>query len=180
MSKSILTAKILGISTSLLAAGGILSLSAFVIPPLTSPSSPSTPSATLQSLRLVFSRGSHVFPELASLASAAFAYVAYHAPSTASPPLASTGSLYSSSSPRASYVAASLLSISIAPFTVGVMVPAANGRLRELMGRDAQGRGVEGREVQQLARWFGALNYVRGALLAAGGVVGLAAALSGM
>ena len=63
----------MGISTSLIAAGGIAALSLFDIPELRAqPASRSLPST-----RWLFSRGSHIFPTAAYICTGSFGYLAY-------------------------------------------------------------------------------------------------------
>jgi hypothetical protein len=115
------TIQILSITTSLLASGGIASLSSFSIPLLRSQPA----SRSLPQLRWLFSRGSHIFPSAALLSSIGFLYLAYTALPLASPSSSSLSALlaHATSGKPALYLAASLLSFSIAPFTSFVMVP---------------------------------------------------------
>jgi hypothetical protein len=128
------TTLILSACTSLIGSGGILALTFFDIPILASqPASRSLPST-----RWLFSRGSHVFPTAAILSSAGFASLAY-----ASIPsgVRLLEILRTSSDARfkvMGYLAASLLSISIAPVT-SFMIP-TNFRLIELNERKGGAR----------------------------------------
>jgi hypothetical protein len=112
------TTLILSACTSLIGSGGILALTFFDIPILASqPASRSLPST-----RWLFSRGSHVFPTAAIISSTGFASLAY-----ASIPneVRLFEILRTSSDARfkvMGYLAASLLSISIAPVT-SFMIP---------------------------------------------------------
>ncbi|RYP52937.1 hypothetical protein DL768_002033 [Monosporascus sp. mg162] len=119
----------LSISISLVASGGITAISLFDVPELQSqPASRSLPST-----RWLFSRGSHMFPQAASLAGAGFLYLAY----AALPPATTTtaGNLLSlrhvgtNGAAVNGYLAAAALSVAIAPFTVCVMLPTANSAL---------------------------------------------------
>ena len=67
--------KVVSISVSLLASGGIATLSLFDIPELRAQPA----SRSLPSIRWLFSRGSHVFPSASLIASSGFAYLAYDA-----------------------------------------------------------------------------------------------------
>ncbi|KAJ9630488.1 hypothetical protein H2203_001009 [Taxawa tesnikishii (nom. ined.)] len=165
-----LLAQTVGVGTSLLAAGGILSISSIINPLLdttarsTSASQPS-PSVTLPAIRFVFSRGSHVFPEAATIATAAFAYLYRYSPNASIHTLRSVANLLGLDvSQRTGYLVATLLSASIMPFTSLGMLPAANQRLRELADLEAKGRGgeIDREELKMLVTRFGTLNYVRG------------------
>jgi hypothetical protein len=120
------TTLIFSACTSLIGSGGILALTFFDIPILASqPASRSLPST-----RWLFSRGSHVFPTAAVLSGGGFLSLAY-----ASIPsgVGLLEVLRTSSDARfkiLGYIAASLLSISIAPVT-SFMIP-TNFRLIEL------------------------------------------------
>ncbi|TGO48657.1 hypothetical protein BOTNAR_0465g00050 [Botryotinia narcissicola] len=108
----------LSISSSLLASGGIATLSLFNIPELRSQPA----SRALPSIRWLFSRGSHLFPEAAALSSAGFIYLAYEslAPGQSALQLLK---VVSNSRTINGYLAAAVLSISIGPFTSFVMLP---------------------------------------------------------
>ena len=121
------TTLILSVGTSLIASGGILSLTFFDIPILASQPA----SRSLPSVRWLFSRGSHTFPTAAFTSSAGFAWLAY----TAIPAgIRLTEVLSGSSVARTKilgYAAASLLSLSIGPVTTFLMIP-TNFRLIEI------------------------------------------------
>ena len=117
------SAQLLSISTALVSAGGIATLSLFDVPELQSqPASRSLPST-----RWLFSRGSHIFPAASAITSATFAYLAYAARPAAALPLLQV--LQHGRVPG--YIAAAVLTISIAPVTTLLMVP-TNFRLIEL------------------------------------------------
>ena len=120
---------------------------------------------SLRHLRALFSSGSHIFPQLATASSAAFAALAYNAPS--------------SSSLRIQYILAAAGAIGIAPFTLLVMKP-TNMTLKEIGEQGQEGIRRSGGEqrVQELLRRFGRLNAIRGGILALGAAIGLKAALS--
>ena len=193
-----LALQVVGVSTSLIAAGGIATLSAFDVPELQAQPA----SRSLPSIRWLFSRGSHIFPQAAGISSASFAYLAYRA-------------TYHT---RYGYIAAAILSISIGPFT-SLMIPtnfrliemnqarggtrsAESERMAQGLGKSAEdsvngtGEGAEftdlsipqtrtkqntndseDEEVKSLLSKFAKLNAIRAGLLASGGIVGLITAL---
>lgn len=106
--------EVFSIATSLVASGGIATLTFFDVPELQSqPASRSLPST-----RWLFSRGSHVFPSASLLSTLGFIYSASAANSSSSP-------LYSISTntPRTNgFLLAAALSFGIAPFTQ-LMIP---------------------------------------------------------
>jgi hypothetical protein len=168
------TAKILGPATSLATAGAILSIS-FLYTPLLSSSARSqststpSPSSTLPAIRFIFSRGSHFFPQAATFAAANFGYLAYHCVD---------GVVQVAGwevSRRIGLIAAGVLSAAIGPVT-GIMLPVCNNALREMGELEAKGKGGEVDEVRlkELVKRFEWLNYLRGAVILAGGVLGLA------
>lgn len=76
---------------------------------------------------------------------------------------------------RAGFIAAGVLSMAIGPITQ-IMLPICNNPLREMAELERQGRGSEIsednlKEMVQKLEW---LNYVRGAVILAGGMLGLA------
>ncbi|KAJ3164596.1 hypothetical protein HDU88_005243 [Geranomyces variabilis] len=127
-------ASVIAISTALLGAGAIACLSLFDVPILQAQPA----SRSLPSIRWLFSRGSHVFPSAAGVASTAFAFVAYNtaapiaAAATAGRTVTTATTLVSFLSelafskayatPRL-YALAAALSISIYPFTTFIMIP---------------------------------------------------------
>lgn len=70
---------------------------------------------------------------------------------------------------------AGALSMAIGPIT-GIMLPVCNNALREMGALEAKGRGEEVDEgrLKELVKRFELLNYVRGAVMLAGGILGLA------
>lgn len=80
---------------------------------------------------------------------------------------------------RVGYLVAGLMTVSIGPIT-GLMLPAANQRLRELADMEAKGNGekVDREELKVLVSRFGYLNYARGVAMLVGGIVGVVTALS--
>ncbi|KAK1087824.1 hypothetical protein LTR33_000855 [Friedmanniomyces endolithicus] len=110
-------AQLLSISIALLASGGIASLSLFNVPLLRSqPASRSLPQT-----RWLFSRGSHTFPQAAFLSSAGFAYLAWH--SVPSGLFGDFVGLVVQGGRVSGYVAAAVLTLSIAPVTMVGMIP---------------------------------------------------------
>jgi hypothetical protein len=110
--------QLFSVSTALVAAGGIATLSLFDVPMLQSqPASRSLPMT-----RWLFSRGSHIFPEAAALSSAGFAYLAYETLPSSERALSAILRHTGSGSKAGLYIAAAVLTISIAPFTQ-LMIP---------------------------------------------------------
>lgn len=105
------------ISISLLAAGGIATLSLFDVPILRAQPA----SRSLPSIRWLFSRGSHIFPTAAIISAAGFSILAYRSlPGS----LASRTVLQLLRDTRVrGYLAAAALNIAIAPWTSLVMIP---------------------------------------------------------
>ncbi|KAI4247541.1 MAG: hypothetical protein L6R40_001489 [Gallowayella cf. fulva] len=156
-----LSLQIFGVSTGFLTAGSIIALSYSTVPIfLQHPNE-----ISLRHLRALFSSGSHIFPQLATAASTAFALLAYNAPP--------------SSSLRNQYILAAAGTVGIAPFTIFVMKP-TNMTLTEIGEQGEEGIKNSGGEqrVQELLRRFGRLNAIRGGILALGAAIGLKAALS--
>jgi len=140
-SPTLKTTLILSACASLLGSGGILSLTFFDIPILASqPASRSLPST-----RWLFSRGSHIFPTAAFLAGGGFASLAY----AAIPKEVGIADVLRASSDARfkllGFVAASLLSLSIAPVT-SFMIP-TNFRLIELNERGGGARSSRAAEL---------------------------------
>jgi len=152
-----------GITTSLLTAGAISSISLMVVPLLRG-----VPTQDgLRYLRQLFSTGSHTFPQAVSLASACYGALAYTAPTSLL---------------RNRYVIAASCGLTIIPWTFLVM----KGPNMELMSikekQDASGKeGVKQKggdeRVDELLATFKWENMVRGVMVAMGGVVGLLTAL---
>ncbi|GAA5833103.1 hypothetical protein JCM11251_006517 [Rhodosporidiobolus azoricus] len=145
--------------------GGILSLSYSSVPLFLALSRTASVSSSLREVRSLFSSGSHIFPQVASLSAFLFSYLAYFYPSK-----------------RKEYTVAASLVASILPFTTAVMLPASNQALIDLdeLAKKGNKELVEGKrvEVEALLRRFGWLNAVRAVCVAAGGIVGLKAALA--
>lgn len=171
----ILLAQILAPSIALTTSGGILALSYYTSPILRSITRLPHPGLTafaLKELRALFSSGSHVFPQLAMASTAVSLYLAWAIPGS-----------------RTGYTAAATGALSIAPFTVFIMVPACNARLIDL---DKQAKGDEdgmrdegegnveqrGEEVRALLSEFEKLNAIRAGLLALGGLAGIWTAMT--
>lgn len=109
--------QVTSISISLLAAGGIATLSLFDVPILRAQPA----SRSLPSVRWLFSRGSHIFPTAAIVSAAGFSVLAYRSlPGS----LASRTVLHLLRDTRVrGYLAAAALNIAIAPWTSLVMIP---------------------------------------------------------
>jgi len=153
---------LLSITTSLLTSGAILSFSYSTVPILLS----APPPLSLPHLRALFSSGSHIFPQLATLSSAGFAYLAYHAPA--------------GTNARLQYAVAAAGVIGIAPWTVFVM----KGTNMTLVAIEKEGeegvRKAGGEErVKGLMKRFRWMNAVRGGIMAVGAGVGAWAAIGG-
>lgn len=188
-SHTTLLAQTAAISISLATSGGILAISNLINPLLDNSarsvsSSQPDPSSTLPAVRFIFSRGSHIFPQAASIAGAAYFYLWYNTPTSVA--LGGSGSiavlrdvLGLDVSRRVGYLVAGLMTVSIGPIT-GLMLPAANQRLRELADMEAKGNGekVDREELKVLVSRFGYLNYARGVAMLVGGIVGVVTALS--
>ncbi|KAL9101458.1 MAG: hypothetical protein Q9163_003289 [Psora crenata] len=160
----LLSAQIIGISTAFLTAGGIISISYSTVPILRS-----TPShLSLPHLDALFSSGSHIFPQLATLAASAFAFLAYNA-------LPGTDA-------RMLYSAGAAGAIGIAPFTTLVMKP-TNMTLRDIETEEEREgkKGIEkaggDQRIKDLMAKFQWMNAVRGTIIAVGAGLGLAGAL---
>lgn len=105
------------ISVSLLAAGGIATLSLFDVPILRAQPA----SRSLPSVRWLFSRGSHIFPTAAIVSAAGFVVLAYRSMPGS---LASRTVLHLLRDTKVrGYLAAATLNIAIAPWTTLVMIP---------------------------------------------------------
>lgn len=72
------------------------------------------------------------------------------------------------------FILAAVLSIAIGPIT-GLMLPVCNNPLREMAELERVGRGkeVDEEELKEMVQRFEVLNYVRGGVILAGGVLGL-------
>ncbi|KAK5107950.1 hypothetical protein LTR62_000495 [Meristemomyces frigidus] len=117
MSSTTTLAQVFSISTALVAGGGIASTSLFDVPEWQSQPA----SRSLPMVRWFFSRGSHIFPQAAGLASAGFVYLAINA----LPPnqLSQIFTYALQGGKVTGYLAAAILSISIAPVTAFLMIP---------------------------------------------------------
>lgn len=108
------------ITTSLLSAGALFAFNFFDIPILQAqPASRSMPAT-----RWFFSRGSHIFPQAALLASSGFTFLAYTALPTQRTGMSLIQLLKYGRVPG--YIAAAILAIGIAPFTPLAMIPYPN------------------------------------------------------
>ncbi|CAK3973694.1 hypothetical protein DOTSEDRAFT_69315 [Lecanosticta acicola] len=112
------TLQTVAIASSLVGAGGIATLSLFDIPEIQSQPA----NRSLPMIRWLFSRGSHIFPSASFLSFLTFLYLAYDALPANLRTL--TQILRSTNGFRVNgYLVAAILSISIAPWTMSVMVP---------------------------------------------------------
>lgn len=158
---TILATQIVSISTAFLTSGAIVCLSYSSVPILVA----ADPKTSIPQTRDLFSSGSHIFPQLASVATSGFAYLAYHSPL--------------GSNTQMQYAAAAIGTIGIAPFTFLLMAP-TNFTIRGIKETDEGIKEAGGPErVRTLIRKFGRLNAVRGTIMAVGAGVGLWAALTG-
>jgi len=162
-----------GITTSLLASGSILSFSAFDVPQLQNPGQAT--SSTLQNVRFIFSRGSHVFPYAATIAAGAFGLLAYMTPE--GPDFASIASPQEYQNTKSLYWTAAASALSILPYTVFFMLPTANGPLKKMISKQEKGENVSDSAVKDMLDRFAWQNAIRGLLMGASGVVGLYTAL---
>ncbi|KAK9773071.1 hypothetical protein AB5N19_05776 [Seiridium cardinale] len=108
----------ISITSSLLAAAGIATISLFDVPILQAQPA----SRSLPSIRWLFSRGSHIFPTAGSLSCAGFMVLAYQSIPATSRTLFQLAKLTSNGPQVSGYLLAAVLSISIAPIT-GRMIP---------------------------------------------------------
>ncbi|KAL8783701.1 MAG: hypothetical protein Q9213_004440 [Squamulea squamosa] len=197
MSSSITFLQTLSISTSLVAAGGIASITLFNVPPLQALPA----SRALPQIRWLFSRGSHIFPTAAAISSAGFVSLAFFALSEGQRSLPQFLEGCVNNGLVQGYLAAAALSISIGPVT-SIMVPTNF----ELMGMneekggtrseknaavESKGKGQasefsdlskpqgkvknettkeDDEKVEKLLAKFGTLNMARGILIGAGGI----------
>jgi Domain of unknown function (DUF1772) len=108
----------LSISVSLIASGGIATLSLFDVSELKSQPA----SRSLPSVRWLFSRGSHIFPQAAFISSIGFGYLAF---ANVQPGRSAAQLLrvIGSGGKFNGYLAAALLCLGIGPFTTFVMIP---------------------------------------------------------
>ncbi|KAH7120968.1 hypothetical protein B0J11DRAFT_533031 [Dendryphion nanum] len=112
-------AQIVGISTAFLGAGGIATLSLFDVPLLRSqPGERSLPMT-----RWLFSRGSHIFPQVAFVSSTSFVYLAYNAIPQGDRAFLAAIRASCQGGKASFYLAAAVLTLGIAPFTTFVMIP---------------------------------------------------------
>ncbi|KAI9878901.1 MAG: hypothetical protein M1830_010205 [Pleopsidium flavum] len=180
----ILLAQAIGITTSAMLSGGILSITLITVPSLLL----SPPPLLARQWRLAYSIGSTIAPPLALLSSTAYTYLAWTLSST---PL-------TVNHPRGEWYAfAAAATVGVVPWTLGVM-RGVNGLLKERAGRaeQAEGKGARGEigkgegegevEVERegeegtrslLDRW-GTLNLLRGLLPAVGTALGVWASLA--
>lgn len=116
MASPILAVQVASITTSLVSAGGIASLSLFDIPELRAQPA----SRSLPGIRWLFSRGSHIFPTASFLATAGFTYLAIATHPGAASQIVK---LATNSSKVNLYLTAAACNIGIAVWTSAAMVP---------------------------------------------------------
>lgn len=109
--------QVTSISISLVAAGGIVTLSLFDVPILRAQPA----SRSLPSIRWLFSRGSHVFPTAAIISAAGFSTLAFR--SLPASLTSRTVLQLLRDTKVGGYFAAAVLNITIAPWTSLVMIP---------------------------------------------------------
>ncbi|KAH7409657.1 hypothetical protein BKA64DRAFT_774602 [Cadophora sp. MPI-SDFR-AT-0126] len=156
--------QVVSISTALIASGGILSLSLFTIPLLTSQPA----SRSLPQIRWLFSRGSHVFPPASIIPSTGFIYLAITSlPSAQS--LTQIVNFVSNDRKVDGNLLAGGLSVSIALFTKLVMIPTnfelierneeLGGERSEKSAREGEGKGkLGGRSARDSVEGKGDIN----------------------
>ncbi|KAK4505126.1 hypothetical protein PRZ48_003089 [Zasmidium cellare] len=118
MSTTTKIAQIISISSALMGAGGILALSLYSVPQLKAQPA----DRSLPAIRWIFSRGSHTFPVAINTSTAGFLYLAYASiPSN----LRTINQLFKTTNGLKvnGYLAASILSFSIAIYTAWFMIP---------------------------------------------------------
>ncbi|KAF2674737.1 hypothetical protein BT63DRAFT_474461 [Microthyrium microscopicum] len=159
MSSATIVVQALSISTALVASGGIATLSLFDIPELKSQPA----SRSLPIIRWLFSRGSHLFPQAATISSLGFAYLAFAA---LRPGQSATQLLRvtTNSSKINGYIAAAALCIGIGPFTSFVMIPTNFKliRLNEKYGGARSEQSAKARNEQSQPSDRSALDSVNG------------------
>jgi hypothetical protein len=148
-------------------AGSILCLSYFPLPIIRAVSSDHSTARAMDHIKALFSSGSHIYPPLSGITAGLYGLLAYIAPS--------------GSSQRIGYSVAAVGSIGIAPFTVGVMLGAANQRILDLYEKrkkdGAKAVEMDKKEVDLLLQRFEWLNAIRAAIMASGALAGLYTAL---
>lgn len=158
-------AALLAPSIGLPLSGAILSLSYYSTPTLRAINARASTPLSLHELRSLFSSGSHIFPQLATVSAALFSFLAYSLPAQ-----------------RAAYALASASVAAILPFTMVVMLPASNQRLidlDEVAKKDPDAVKRRSGEVDEMLARFAGLNAVRAVLVAGGSILGLWTSLQG-
>ncbi|KAM6492428.1 protein of unknown function (DUF1772) domain containing protein [Amanita muscaria] len=183
---SLKVAQATAIITSAFASGGILTISFLSVPALLLPARPtpgsqasSSPPSHLisqvtQQWCWAYNMGKVVFPSLAASSALAYTYLAY---------------ALKHSKISQTYLAAAVVTMSIAPYTLAVMLP-TNKRLMERAARkdvtpkqqgeqeeNAQQREHEDREIPDLMVKWAWMNAIRGLFPLVGAVIGASAAL---
>ncbi|VDB95359.1 unnamed protein product [Peniophora sp. CBMAI 1063] len=159
-----------GIMTSGILSGAIISASAWGIPAIlttASSSSSDAPLTTLRAFTTLYNRGKSTAPPLAALASASFAYAALRASNV---PFITNGS-FAAAHRSLLFGAAAVLTVGIVPFTFAVMMRGIRVLVRASEGEGEARKLGEGRAVEGVVAW-GAQNYVRGLLPLVGCALG--------
>jgi len=144
----------LGITTSLVLAGAIASISHITTPVL----STTPPSTFLPLWTRLYARGAATAPPLAVLSTACFLYLAY-----------------SASDWTGAYATAAAATLAIVPYTLLFMM-GTNRRLEaraKMVGASAKEDGGRQEESRALLEWWTVLNFGRSVLPLVGGLVGL-------
>ncbi|KAK8034223.1 hypothetical protein PG993_009218 [Apiospora rasikravindrae] len=205
MSNTTVTAlQAVSITSSLMVAGGIATMSLFDIPMLQAQPA----SRSLPSIRWLFSRGSHIMPTAAFAAGTGFVSLAFLA--IPSPAAAATNNILTrvlAGTKTRGYLAAALCNFAIGPVT-GLMLPTNMALIKKNEEQGARGRSAkdsiagkgegnqftdlggpqektplgsseaEDEEVRGLLGKFAKMNAVRAAFCMIGGVIGLCTALT--
>jgi hypothetical protein len=163
-------AQTLGLSTSLLLSGGVLTTSIYLVPRLLESPSP----LLLRQWLHTYNLGKRTAPPMAILSSLSYLYLAYQ--THASDP---------TDAKAWAYLTSGVLMAGIAPYTLTVM-RGTNGKLIEKAGemkgfKDGEtvvevGLGKE--TAHALVDWWGVLNLGRGVMLSVAGVLGVWTALN--
>lgn len=134
--------QVTSITTSLLSAGALLAFNFFDIPILKAQPA----SRSLPAIRWFFSRGSHIFPQAAMLASGGFVYLAYSSLPAQRGSLSILQLLQYGRVPG--FLAAAVLAFGIAPFTGLAMVPHPNFDIIQL-NKDLGGASSQKQKAEQ-------------------------------
>ncbi|KAK3617112.1 hypothetical protein LTR56_025518 [Elasticomyces elasticus] len=171
MSALISTAQTVGITTAACLTGMIASISYIGIPVIRLAS----PGVAVRQWSKAYALGKAIAPPLAITSAACFGYMSYA--SRQALPLQSS----ELGSPMLLYAIAAALIPCIIPYTLSVMDPGANNRLK-LLAKEAErsSKSMESikDEVQELLGIWAGMNYVRAAAVGAGAVLGAIATIA--